>query len=206
MDDEISFSFAWNDQLFSDKELRICFSETCLGNSCASNHEKLAINSLLLSAHSIYFKNLFSNGMKESSLQEILICLPEKSIFPIFQNMIHFTYTNQFPSLNYKELIQTLILADRFLMKKIFSLTLGELLKEPLTVSKCDTMLADLQIFCGHPEMKHVFSIIHEKLKEEFESFELRFQSENFYQLNVESLKVIFSSNKLKISSENISK
>lgn len=204
---EVSFEFAFNNPLFSDRQLVLeitpsITNERNLSGSVADSSciKVLHVSSLLLAAHSDYFKRLFSNGMSESHSQSVAVKLTEEEMQGFCQ-LVQYMYTGHLKDpLDAESTISLLRLADRFAITSCMKGLAEVLQRLPGTVNRCLLVL-------GLPESLKAAKTV-QPVVEHFSNFlthyfaDISIRKSEFLLLSPEAVKVVLDSDILNVSYE----
>ncbi|XP_048547113.1 BTB/POZ domain-containing protein At4g01160-like [Triticum urartu] len=86
----------------------------------------IRISSMLLASESQFFHKLFTNGMMESNQNIISLQVSEEEVEPVLE-IINFIYNGEFSKLDPKDLLTTLLTADKYEVSRAI-IECGELL------------------------------------------------------------------------------
>jgi hypothetical protein len=144
----------------------------------------LHVNSLLLSAHSDFFKSLFTNDMLESRASEVSVHVAEDEI-PLLEDIIRFVYNGKFQTPP-DNMIHLLFVADKFLFAKVAD-DIIEHHKTSLTVDQCIQYL-DLNEALQASTFAKLHHHVKRHLAKEFRIFDQVWNTEEFLHLPVRAL------------------
>lgn len=159
----------------------------------------LHVNSLLLSAHSDFFKSLFTNDMLESRASEVSVHVAEDEI-PLLEDIIRFVYNGKFQTPP-DNMIHLLFVADKFLFAKVAD-DIIEHHKTSLTVDQCIQYL-DLNEALQASTFAKLHHHVKRHLAKEFRIFDQVWNTEEFLHLPVRALIAVLESDSLILQSEN---
>lgn len=217
----VSFEFAYNNPLFSDRilqmevapsvdqasevvekseELHAGRKEVGPGASITSTMEKLHVNSAILAAHSDYFMRMFSNGMSESSSEVAIVHVNEQEKF-VLQQLIQYMYTGRLPEpLNVEGTITLLCLADRFAISSCMEPLAKVLKRFPSTSSDCLLVLGLPESLKAERSVQPVVEHCRSYLASQFQ--DISSKKGDFLSLSIEGVKVILDSDALMVAYE----
>eukprot|EP01114_Cavostelium_apophysatum_P023052 TRINITY_DN8566_c0_g1_i1.p1 TRINITY_DN8566_c0_g1~~TRINITY_DN8566_c0_g1_i1.p1 ORF type:complete len:429 (+),score=96.75 TRINITY_DN8566_c0_g1_i1:77-1363(+) len=203
-----SFTVGFNDPRFSDVLLQITSSEDSSSSKPEAISEsqrfdeEIHANKLLLVAQSKVFMAMFGSGMRESNQQKVKIFV-DKENQSAFRDLIRFMYTGEFQSKSIDELFKILVLADQYEISDVTNSISQLLCTSSLTLETCCKYLK----FVGQFEFSHsfgqLFSLCCAFLEKTFESFDDRWNSDEFLKLNHQAVELLLKSDKCKVFSEN---
>lgn len=121
-----------------------------------------------------------------------------------FKELIQFAYFNKIDTeLEEETLVNILVLSDQFLMVKLLG-KVSELLERKVeNIWQCNYCFSRLAFYKNHPHISRLCQKFSARLVSEFENFENTWESSEFCEMDIESVKVILSSSELKAGSEN---
>ncbi|XP_048551738.1 BTB/POZ domain-containing protein POB1-like [Triticum urartu] len=159
------------------------------------------VSSLLLASKSPYFYKLFSNGMQESNLKEITLRIMdyEDEAFP---ELLHFIYSGTIKTSDPVLVLKVMCVADRFEVVDCMSYCTQLLISLPMTK---ELAFVYLEYECSVPMsdvLQPVKAAAQEFLADKYKN--LSMSETEFLEMPLSGIKAIFSSNNLKVFSEDL--
>jgi hypothetical protein len=210
----LAFEFGFNNPKFSDHILHIRaseeyeHSEESISNADKGKKRKrvdcngiaLHVNSLLLSAHSDFFKSLFSNEMMESHNKEVSVLVAEEEM-PLLEDIIRFIYTGKFFT-QPADMLNLLFVADKLLFTRVAE-DIIEHHKCALTIEKCCEYLELPDSFQLPSTFDKLLHNARKFLGQAFQSFDDMWNTERFKNLPARAVAAVLECDSLIVQSEN---
>ncbi|KAH7427190.1 hypothetical protein KP509_10G033700 [Ceratopteris richardii] len=199
------FSFAFNNAEFSDRILKFHVLPSSLDDQAVGNKDdvkdtELRVNSVILAAHSEYFKTLFSNGMIESKSEVAVVHVTEEEKEGLL-NLIEYMYTGklQTPS-NAEGVVMLLCLADRFAICSCMGPLVERFMQFPSSLHACLLVLGLPEALKSNKTVQPVVDHCRGYLSQQF--LDIGAHKSDFLSLSLEGVKVILDSELLNVQYE----
>lgn len=165
---------------------------------------KIFAHSSWLSVHSNYFRALFYSGLKESHLKEVHLKIPkseEAAHLHLIGAMYSLDILNNRPV---SELIQILVLADKYDAKFVFRKCKYVLKTKVESVKLCEEIYNVVKVEHRMVNVEDLIDTIQNFLAKEFQPLDEKWESSSFENLSEPFLTLLLGSDKLIVSCEDV--
>eukprot|EP01113_Clastostelium_recurvatum_P030900 TRINITY_DN3805_c0_g1_i1.p1 TRINITY_DN3805_c0_g1~~TRINITY_DN3805_c0_g1_i1.p1 ORF type:complete len:509 (-),score=109.67 TRINITY_DN3805_c0_g1_i1:32-1558(-) len=161
---------------------------------------RLNVCKLVLCCKSLFFKTLFTNGMKETNQKTVSIkmLLEDKDTFI---SLIKYLYTGRFPT--EIDLLKMVTLADKYSVPCAVEEAARLLSRGTYTVEECCKFLDLPEKIAPNSALVKLIEVASASIVKEFEDFDKMWSHDSFLGLSARGVVEVLKSNNLKVSSEN---